>query len=94
MITKTTNRNEELKKKLISRLNKIEGQIRGLKKMIEEDSYCDDILTQISASKGALNGVSKLVLENHMKNCLVRDIRENKEETIDELLITIERMLK
>lgn len=91
---KTTNRNEELKKKLISRLNKIEGQIRGLKKMIEEDSYCDDILTQISASKGALNGVSKLVLENHMKNCLVRDIRENKEETIDELLITIERMLK
>lgn len=93
-MNKTTNRNEELKKKLISRLNKIEGQIRGLKNMIEEDSYCDDILTQISASKGALNGVSKLVLENHMKNCLVRDIRENKDETIDELLITIERMLK
>lgn len=91
---KTTNRNEELKKKLISRLNKIEGQIRGLKKMIEEDSYCDDILTQISASKGALNAVSKLVLENHMKNCLVRDIRENKDNTIEELLITIERMLK
>jgi DNA-binding FrmR family transcriptional regulator len=91
---KTTNRHEELKKKLINRLNKIEGQIRGLKKMIEEDSYCDDILTQISASKGALNGVSKLVLENHLKNCLVRDIKENKEETIDELLITIERMLK
>lgn len=94
MINKNTNRNQELKKKIISRLNKIEGQIRGLKNMIEEDSYCDDILTQISASKGALNGVSKLVLENHMKNCLVRDIRENKEETIDELLITIERMLK
>lgn len=91
---KTTNRQQNLKKKLISRLNKIEGQIRGLKNMIEEDSYCDDILTQISASKGALNGVSKLVLENHMKNCLVRDIRENKDETIDELLITIERMLK
>lgn len=91
---KTTNRQENLKKKLISRLNKIEGQIRGLKNMIEEDSYCDDILTQISASKGALNGVSKLVLENHIKNCLVRDIRENKDETIDELLITIERMLK
>jgi DNA-binding FrmR family transcriptional regulator len=91
---KTTNRHEELKKKLINRLNKIEGQIRGLKKMIEEDSYCDDILTQISASKGALNGVSKLVFENHLKNCLVRDIKENKEETIDELLITIERMLK
>lgn len=91
---KTTNRQEELKKKLINRLNKIEGQIRGLKNMIEDDSYCDDILTQISASKGALNGVSKLVLENHMKSCLVRDIRENKDDTIDELLITIERMLK
>lgn len=91
---KTTNRQEELKKKIINRLNKIEGQIRGLKNMIEEDSYCDDILTQISASKGALNGVSKLVLENHMKTCLVRDIRDNKEDTIEELLITIERMLR
>ncbi len=91
---KTTKRQVELKKKLITRLNKIEGQIRGLKNMIETDSYCDDILTQISASKGALNGVSKIVLANHMKNCLVRDIRDNKEETIDELLITIERMLK
>ena len=93
-MNKTTNRDEELKKKIINRLNKIEGQIRGLKNMIVEDSYCDDILTQISASKGALNGVSKLVLENHMKNCLVRDIKDNKEETIDELLISIERMLK
>lgn len=93
-MNKTTNRQEELKKKIINRLNKIEGQVRGLKNMIEEDSYCDDILTQISASKGALNGVSKLILENHMKTCLVRDIRENKEETIDELLTTIERMLR
>lgn len=93
-MNKTTNRQDELKKKLINRLNKIEGQIRGLKNMIEDDSYCDDILTQISASKGALNGVSKLVLENHMKNCLVRDIRENRDDTIDELIITIERMLK
>ena len=93
-MSQTTNRPEELKKKLISRLNKIEGQIRGLKNMIENDNYCDDVLTQISASKGALNGVSRLVLENHMKNCLVRDIRDNREETIDELLITIERMLK
>lgn len=93
-MNKTTDRQEELKKKIINRLNKIEGQIRGLKNMIEEDSYCDDILTQISASKGALNGVSKLVLENHMKTCLVRDIKDNKEETIDELLITIERMLR
>ena len=93
-MNKTTNRPVELKKKLVNRLNKIEGQIRGLKNMIEEDSYCDDILTQISASKGALNAVSKIVLENHMKNCLVRDIRENRDDTIDELLITIERMLK
>ena len=91
---KTTKRQDELKKKIITRLNKIEGQIRGLKNMIETDSYCDDILTQISASKGALNSVSKIVLENHMKTCLVRDIRDKKDETIDELLTTIERMLK
>lgn len=91
---RSTNRPEELKKKSLNRLNRIEGQIRGLKNMIENDNYCDDILVQISASRAALSGVSKLILENHLKNCLVRDIKNDKNETVDELIITIERMLK
>lgn len=91
---RTTKRNDILKKKLLNRLNRLEGQIRGLKTMVEEDIYCDDILTQIAATKGALNGISRLVLENHLKNCIVRDIKNEKENTIDELLSTIERMTK
>ncbi|MDD2371749.1 MAG: metal-sensing transcriptional repressor [Firmicutes bacterium] len=93
-MNKSTQRSAELKKKLIIRLNKIEGQIRGLKNMVENDDYCDDILTQISASRAALVGVSKLVLENHLKSCLVRDIKNDQNEIIDELLVTVERMMK
>ena len=91
---RTTKRDENLKKKLLNRLNRLEGQVRGLKTMVKEDIYCDDILTQIAATKGALNGISRLVLENHLKNCIVRDIKNDKENTIDELLSTIERMTK
>ena len=93
-MSKNTKRTEELKKKLSSRLNRIEGQIRGLKNMVDDDKYCDDILIQISASRAALASVSKLVLENHLKNCLVRDIKNDQNLIIDELLITIERMMK
>lgn len=93
-MSKNTKRTEELKKQLGSRLNRIEGQIRGLKNMVDDDKYCDDILIQISASRAALASVSKLVLENHLKNCLVRDIKNDQNLIIDELLITIERMMK
>ncbi|MGX6591367.1 metal-sensitive transcriptional regulator [Cetobacterium ceti] len=83
------------KKKLNSRMNRIEGQIRGIKKMIEEDVYCDEILNQLSSVKAALNGVGKQILEAHMKKCVVREIKNgNEEKVIEELLYTLGKMMK
>lgn len=93
-MTKQTHRNDELKKNLTLRLKRIEGQIRGIQRMLDEDQYCDDILTQIAASRSALSGVSKLILENHLKSCLVRDIKNDHPEVLDGLLLTIEKMMK
>lgn len=91
---RTTNRSQKMKDSLVSRLNRIEGQIRGIKGMIEKDTYCDDVLNQIAAVQSALKSVGKLLLENHMKNCLVTRIQAGETETIDELLYTIEKLLK
>jgi len=90
---KATHREEYLAKTLISRLNRIEGQVRGIKGMIERDSYCDDVLNQISAARSALNAVGRLVLENHMRQCFVDKIRNGEDEIIDELMTTIEKIL-
>lgn len=88
-----TARENKLKSVLITRLNRAEGQVRGIKGMIEKDIYCDDVLIQIAAVQAALNSVSKLVLENHIKGCLVNKIRNGEDEIVDELLITIGKML-
>ena len=88
-----TIREQKLKTDLINRLNRIEGQIRGIKGMVEKDVYCDDILHQVTAAQAALNSVSKLILENHIRGCLVKKIRSGQDEIIDELLITIGKML-
>lgn len=85
---------EKNKKNLIVRLNKIEGQIRGIKKMVEDDIYCDDVLNQISSIKSALNGLSKALLERHLNTCVVEKIKNNDTEVVDELLTTINKMLK
>lgn len=85
---------EKTKKNLVTRLNRIEGQIRGIKGLIERDTYCDDVITQISATTAALNGVAKLLLEGHMKSCIVERVREGDDEAIDELLTTIEKLMK
>ena len=85
---------EKTKKNLVTRLNRIEGQIRGIKGLIEKDTYCDDVITQISATQAALNSVAKLLLEGHMKSCIVERIQEGDDEVIDELLTTIERLMK
>lgn len=85
---------EEMKGKLISRLNRIEGQIRGVKGMIEKDTYCDDVLNQIAAIQSALNGVGKLVLEGHMKSCIVERIQAGETEVVDELLTTVHKLMK
>ncbi|PPA71131.1 metal-sensitive transcriptional regulator [Jeotgalibacillus proteolyticus] len=85
---------EEMKHNLTSRLNRIEGQIRGIKGMIEKDTYCDDVITQIAATQSALNSVSKLLLEGHMKSCIVERIQEGDLEVVDELLATMKRLMK
>lgn len=81
-------------KDLISRLNRIEGQIRGIKAMVQEERYCTDILVQVSAVQSALNGFSKLLLSSHIKTCVVEDIKNGREEqAIDELCETIKKMM-
>ena len=91
---KKKERSEREYKDLIHRLNRIEGQIRGIKGMVEKDAYCTDVLIQVSAVNAALNSFNKLLLENHIKTCVTRDIREGKEETVDELLITLKKLMK
>lgn len=85
---------EKLKANLIARLNRIEGQIRGVKGMIEKDTYCDDVLNQIAAIQSALNGVGKLLLEGHLKTCVVTKIKEGDPDIIDELIVTVNKMMK
>jgi len=83
-----------MKSNLITRLNRIEGQIRGVKGLIEKDTYCDDVLNQIAAVQSALNGVGKLLLEGHMRTCVVERIQAGEQEVIDELLITVKKLMK
>ena len=85
---------EQVKKNMISRLNRIEGQIRGIRGMIEKDVYCDDVITQLSAAQSALNSVAKILLEGHLKGCVVDRLSEGDTEVIDELLTTIQKLMK
>jgi DNA-binding FrmR family transcriptional regulator len=80
---------------LIKRLNRIEGQVKGIQKMVEEERYCIDILTQISAIRSAINKVGSIILENHIKGCVVNSIKEdNSEASIEELMKTIDKFIK
>ncbi|MDO4555205.1 MAG: metal-sensing transcriptional repressor [Lachnospiraceae bacterium] len=79
---------------LVNRLSRIEGQIRGIKKMVEEDRYCVDILTQMSAVQSACNAFSRNLLENHIKTCVVEDIKSDREGTVEELCNTIRKVMK
>ena len=85
---------EAVKKDLTTRLNRIEGQIRGIKGMIEKDIYCDDVITQLSATQSALNSVAKILLEGHIKGCVVDRLNEGELEVIDELVVTIQKLMK
>ena len=91
---KKKQRDPEQKRKLMNRLSRIEGQIRGLKGMVEKDDYCADILTQAAAANAALNAFSRELLANHMHSCVVRDIRDGRDETIEELLGILQKMMK
>ena len=86
-------REPEEYKKLINRLNRVEGQIRGIRKMVEEDAYCPDILTQTAAATAALNAFSRELLSEHIHSCVKTDILAGKDETIDELLDLLRKMM-
>lgn len=87
-------RSEEERTRLIHRLNRIEGQIRGIRGMVENDAYCVDILTQSAAVSAAVNGFNKQLLGNHIKGCVTRDIREGNEEVVEELLDIIQKLMR
>ena len=91
---RTTHRSDDEKKKLINRLSRIEGQIRGIRNMAEKDAYCVDILTQSAAAGAALDAFSRQVLSRHMHTCVAEDIRQGKDETIDELMDILQKMMK
>lgn len=91
---KHKHRNDKELKDLTTRLAKIEGQVRGVKKMVEDERYCVDILTQVSAISAALNSFNKVLLGQHIKTCVVNDIREGNDEVVDELVVTLQKLMK
>ena len=91
---KTKMRSEEEYKALVNRLNRIEGQIRGIRGMVEKNAYCTDIIIQVSAVNAALNAFNKELLANHIKTCVTDDIKADKTETVDDLLKTLQKLMK
>lgn len=91
---KTKERTEKEYKSLIHRLNRIEGQVRGIKGMVEKNAYCPDILVQVAAVNAALNAFNKELLANHIRTCVVEDIQNGKDEVVDELVTTLQKLMK
>lgn len=87
-------RDEKEYRNLMNRLKRIEGQVRGVESMLENDAYCTDILMQVSAITSALNSFNKALLANHMKTCVADGIREGNDEVIDELLLTFQKLMR
>lgn len=93
-VHKSKERSEKEYKDLLNRLSRIEGQVRGIKAMLERDAYCTDIITQVAAINAALNSFNKVLLANHIKTCVIQDIKDGKEETVDELVATLQKLMK
>ena len=91
---KTKQRSEKEYRDLLNRLSRIEGQVRGIRGMLERDAYCTDILVQVAAANAALGSFSRLLLSEHIKTCVARDLREGKEETADELVSLLQKLMK
>ena len=91
---KTKERSEKEYKDLYNRLSRIEGQVRGIKNMLENDAYCIDILTQTAAINAAVNSFNKALLSNHIHSCVVEDIRAGNDEVVDELVAVIQKLMK
>ena len=88
---KKTKRSDEEKKRIISRLNRISGQINGISKMVENDAYCNDVLIQLSAVKNSIKSLSTHILENHLCTCVARDLENGEYEAIDEIVSLFKR---
>lgn len=91
---KTTERTDAERKKLVNRLNRIEGQIRGIRGMIENNAYCADVLMQSAAVNAAVNSFNKDLIASHIRRCVARDIRDGKDEVIDELVVLLQKLMK
>ena len=91
---KKKERDEKEYKDLMNRLSRIEGQVRGVKGMLERDAYCVDILTQVAAINAALNSFNKVLLANHIKSCVVENVRNGDDSIIDELVVTIQKLMR
>ena len=91
---KTKKRTEKEYKDLVNRLSRIEGQVSGIKRMVEEDAYCPEILIQVSAVNAALNSFNKVLLAEHIRSCVAEDIRKGNDEIIDELVVTLQKLMK
>jgi DNA-binding FrmR family transcriptional regulator len=92
--SRKSHHSDAVKKNLVTRLNRVEGQIRGIKGLIEKDTYCDDVITQIAATQAALNSVGKILLEGHLKGCVVDRINEGDMDVLDEFVVTIQKLMK
>ena len=91
---KTTMRSDEQKKALLNRLKRIEGQVRGIQSMLENDAYCNDVLMQSAAVNAAMHAFTRELLASHIRICVARDIREGHDEVIDELVATLQKLMK
>ena len=92
--SRTTVRSDEQKKKLLNRLHRMEGQLRGIENMIRQNAYCNDILIQSAAVNAALSAFNRELLSSHIHSCVARDLREGKDEVVDELMATLTKLLK
>lgn len=91
---KAVARDEDARKALIHRLNRIEGQIRGIRGMVENDIYCNDVLIQCAAVSAALNAFERELLADHIRSCVAADLRAGKDEVVDELMATMQKMMR
>ena len=91
---RTKDRPEEERRDLVNRLSRIEGQIRGIRGMVEKNAYCTDVLTQVAAVTAALNSFNKELLASHIKTCVAQDIKDGREETVDELVATLQKLMR
>lgn len=94
MNTKTKHRDDPELQKLLNRLSRIEGQVRGVSKMLTEEAYCTDVLTQVSAIQAALNAFNRELLASHIRGCVVSDIRAGNDEVVDDLVATLQKLMK